>query len=88
MPCRSAGDPTGARDSQDDVIEIVLLALDEFSLDMWKGIRIEKPLSHKKNGKTDRKSIKILLSKLFKLKPVCSSFADKPASCFTHHLLL
>jgi hypothetical protein len=48
MPCRSAGDPTGARDSQDDVFEIVLLALDEFSLDMWKGIRIEKPLSHKK----------------------------------------
>jgi hypothetical protein len=45
MPCRSAGDPTGAPDSQDDVIEIGLLVLDEFSPDVSRRgrTRIEKP---------------------------------------------
>jgi hypothetical protein len=60
MPCRSAGDPTGAPDSQDDVIEIGLLVLDEFSPDVSReaGQGLKNPYLTE-TEKPDRKSVKI-----------------------------
>jgi hypothetical protein len=69
MPCRSAGDPTGAPDSQDDVIEIGLLVLDEFSPDVSRRgrTRIEKPISHRNRKNQIENQLKFDFLKLFEL---------------------